>query len=145
MAPTRGRDHRAFLIERLSDFLALERGASARTIDAYQRDLSRLADWARAKGIRDPQALGPAELRAFVYHLKDLGLAPASIRRSVSAMRTYFSFLVGEGVLAVDPSLRLETPKKWRTLPKVLSATEVQRLIDAVSLDEPLEIGRAHV
>jgi integrase/recombinase XerD len=73
-----------------------------------------------------------------VYHLKDMGLAPASIRRSVSALRTYFKFLVGERELAKDPSLKLETPKKWRTLPEVLSAADVKKLIDAVSIDEPL-------
>lgn len=127
-----------FQVERLAEFLALEHGASVRTVEAYGRDLRRLADWASARGIAGPGDVTPAHLRAFVYHLKDAGLAPASIRRSVSAMRTYFAFMVGEGALAVDPSLRLETPRKWRTLPGVLSPTDVQRIIDAIPLDEPL-------
>ncbi|HVZ49805.1 MAG TPA: site-specific tyrosine recombinase XerD [Gemmatimonadaceae bacterium] len=138
MASAGDRAARAFLLERLADFLTLEHGASARTVEAYGRDLRRLAEWASGRGIVGPSGLTPTELRAFVYHLKDIGLAPASIRRSVSAMRTYFAFLVGEGTLTADPSLKLETPKRWRTLPKVLSASEVQRLIEAVSIDEPL-------
>jgi integrase/recombinase XerD len=73
-----------------------------------------------------------------VYHLKDLGLAPSSIRRSVSAIHTYFKFLLGEGLVPADPSERLNTPKKWRTLPEVLSVDEVERLLAAISLDEPL-------
>ena len=60
-------------------------------------------------------------LREYVYHLKDLGLSPASIRRNVSAVRTYFRFLTGDGVVVRDPSERLETPKRWRTLPEVLT------------------------
>ena len=77
-------------------------------------------------------------LREFVYHLKDLGLAPASIRRNVSSVRTYFRFLLGDGHVVRDPSERLETPKRWRSLPDVLSVDEVGRLLAAPSLDDPL-------
>ena len=129
---------RAFLLERFDEFLTLEQGASARTNEAYARDLARLAVWAASKGVRDPDALSAAHLREFVYHLKDLGLAPASIRRGISAIRTWYRFLLAEGVLAKDPSEKLETPKKWRVLPEVLTAVEVERLIAAVTLDEPL-------
>jgi integrase/recombinase XerD len=129
---------RAFLLERFGEFLALEDGASPRTLDAYDRDLTRLAAWAAARKIEAPGALSAAALREFVYHLKDLGLAPSSIRRSVSAIHTYFKFLLGEGLVPADPSERLNTPKKWRTLPEVLSVDEVERLLAAISLDEPL-------
>ncbi len=129
---------RAFHIERFQEFLALEKGASPRTSEAYGRDLDRLVAWASGRGIPDPSALEPAHARAFVYHLKDLGLSPASIRRTVSAIRTYFRFLLAEGLVQKDPSERLETPKKWATLPEVLSAEEVVRLLAVVSLDEPL-------
>ena len=77
-------------------------------------------------------------LKDYVYHLKDVGLAPTSIRRNVSAVRTYYRFLLGEGQVVRDPSERLETPKKWRTLPDVLTAAEIDRLLAAVTLDEPL-------
>jgi integrase/recombinase XerD len=77
-------------------------------------------------------------LREYVYHLTDLGLAPASIRRNVSAVRSYFKFLLGEGHVVRDPSERLETPKRWRTLPEVLGVEEVEKLLAAPSLDEPL-------
>lgn len=130
--------NRAFLIERFGEFLALEQGSSARTTEAYARDLTRLADWCVGKRIGAPGEATPADLRAFVYYLKDLGLAPSSIRRSISAIRTYYKFLVGEHAVAADPSLKLETPKRWRTLPEVLSADNVRKLIESVSIDEPL-------
>ena len=129
---------RAFLLERFGDFLTLEQGAAVRTTDAYARDVGRFVTYARAQGVRAPLGASPRLLRDFVYHLKDVGLAPASIRRNVSAVRTYFRFLIAEGHLVSDPSERLDTPKRWLTLPDVLTAEEVQRLLDAVTLDEPL-------
>jgi integrase/recombinase XerD len=129
---------RQFLLERFDEYLSLELGTSARTNEAYGRDVGRLAVWASTKGVRDPAALTPAHLREFVYHLKDLGLAPTSIRRGVSAIHTWYKFLLAEGVAVKDPSEQLETPKRWRTLPEVLTAAEVDQLIGAVTLDEPL-------
>lgn len=136
--PADGGEGRAFLLERFQEYLALEDGASPRTLEAYGRDLERMTVWCGAKGVSSPGALTPALLRDFVYHLKDIGLSPASIRRSVSAMRTYFKFMIGEGQMLSDPSERLETPRKWRTLPEVLTVDEVGRVLSAVSLDEPL-------
>ena len=129
---------RQFFLERFDEFLSLEKGSSARTNEAYGRDLARLATWAVVKRVQSPGDLTPAHLREYVYHLKDLGLAPSSIRRGISAVRTWYRFLLAEGVVVKDPSEQLETPKKWRVLPEVLSAVEVDRIIGAVSLDEPL-------
>ena len=129
---------RPFLLERFADFLALEQGASPRTSEAYRRDIERLALYAVTKGAKAPTDISSRLLREFVYHLKDLGLAPASIRRNVSSVRTYFRFLLGDGQVVRDPSERLETPKRWRSLPDVLSVDEVGRLLAAPSLDDPL-------
>jgi len=129
---------RAFYIERFDDFLALEQGASVRTSHAYKLDIARFVTYVSVKGASSPTNVGARMLREYVYHLKDLGLSPASIRRNVSAVRTYFKFLVGEGHVVRDPSERLETPKRWRTLPEVLGVEEVEKLLAAPSLDEPL-------
>ncbi|MFL5484343.1 MAG: site-specific tyrosine recombinase XerD [Gemmatimonadaceae bacterium] len=129
---------RAFYVERFDDFLALERGASVQTSRAYKLDVARFVTYAAVKGASSPLDVGARTLREFVYHLKDLGLAPASIRRNVSAVRTYFKFLLAEGHVVRDPSERLEAPKRWRTLPEVLGVEEVEKLLAAPSLDEPL-------
>ncbi|MDQ6827323.1 MAG: site-specific tyrosine recombinase XerD [Gemmatimonadota bacterium] len=128
---------RAFLLERFLDFLKIEQGSARNTADAYSRDLERFAVYARTKGASSPRDATARQLREYVYHLKDLGLAPTSIRRNVSAVRTYYRFLLGEGLVVSDPSERLETPKRWRTLPDVLTVDEVERLIAAPTLDEP--------
>ena len=128
---------RAFLLPRFADFIALEQGLSPRTQEAYRRDLDRFAQYAATRGASAPLDITARMLREYVYHLKDLGLSPASIRRNVSAVRTYFRFLTGDGVVVRDPSERLETPKRWRTLPDVLTVEEVQRLLAAPTLDDP--------
>ena len=129
---------RTFLLARFTDYVALEQGLSPRTQEAYQRDLQRFAEYAESRGVAAPPDITARMLREYVYHLKDLGLSPASIRRNVSAVRTYFRFLTGDGVVVRDPSERLETPKRWRTLPDVLSVDEVQRLLASPTLDDAL-------
>jgi integrase/recombinase XerD len=129
---------RAFLLEQFRDFLTLEQGVSPLTDEAYGRDVARFAIYAKIKGAASPVDVVARTLREYIYHLKDLGLAPSSIRRNVSAVRTYFKFLVGEGHVVRDPSDRLETPKRWRTLPDVLTVDEASRLLAAPTLDEPL-------
>jgi len=131
---------RAFRLEQFRDYLALEAGQSAHTVENYLRDLRRLATHAAAKGARAPTDLTAAQLREFVYDLKDLGLAPATIHRQISAIRSYFRFLVSEGHATRNPSERLESPKRWRTLPTVLSVAEVDRLLNAPTPDTPLGI-----
>jgi integrase/recombinase XerD len=129
---------RAFLLPGFSDYVALEQGLSPRTLEAYQRDVARFAEYARVKGVLTPPDITATILREYVYHLKDLGLSPASIRRNVSAIRTYFRFLLGDAIVVRDPSERLETPKRWRSLPEVLTVEEVQRLIASPTMDDAL-------
>jgi site-specific recombinase XerD len=116
---------RAFYVEPFDDFLALEQGASVQTSKAYKLDIARFVTYVKVKGAASPTEVGARSLREYVYHLKDLGLAPASIRRNISAVRSYFKFLLGEGHVVRDPSERLETPKRWRTLPEVLGVDEI--------------------
>jgi integrase/recombinase XerD len=129
---------RDFWLEGFRDFLALESGHSANTVESYLRDLRRLGEFATSRGVRDPARLTRPHLRDFVYLLKDLGLSAASIRRGVSAIHTYYGFLAGEGRVKDDPSDRLETPRRGRTLPETLSVREIESLIAAPKVDEPL-------
>jgi integrase/recombinase XerD len=138
VADLRERAARDFGLEGFQDFLALESGHSRNTVEAYLRDLQRLAEFATSRGVRDPGRVSRALLRDFVYLLKDLGLSPATIRREVSAIRTYYGFLVGEGRVAADPSDRLESPRRGRTLPDTLSVGEVESLLAAPDVDQPL-------
>src|SRR5205085_11893896 len=100
----------------------------------------RLVGYAGTNGAHHPEDVTSVQLPEFVYALKDLRLAPATIRRQISAVRTYYRFLVGDARAARDPSERLERPSQWRRLPTVLSVPEVERLLGPPNTDQPLAI-----
>jgi len=129
---------RAYRLEEFRDHLALEAGNSRNTVESYGRDLRHLAEFLAGKGVARPDQATRKQLRDFVFELKELQLSPASIRRHVSAVRTYYRFLAGEGELKDDPSDRLETPRRARKLPDTLSAAECQRLVESPGAEEPL-------
>lgn len=129
---------RRFGLEGFRDYLALEAGASPHTLDNYLRDLRHLVAFLDGHGVDTPADVTRQHLREFVFARKDQGASPASIRRHVSAIHTYFGFLIGEGTVTDDPSDRLETPRKGRTLPAVLSIAEIDALLAAPGLDGPL-------
>ena len=128
----------AFRFEQFNDYITFERGLSARTLSAYERDLTRWWRSVSESGVGDPVEVTLDLLREWIFGLKDAGLAGTSIRRAQSAVRTYFRFLLSEGVLDVDPTERLESPRVARKLPDFLTQTEVVRLLDAPDSERPL-------
>ncbi len=120
-----------FDVELFCDHLAVERGVSQRTLEAYRHDVGRFTTYVRTKGIEQPAGVHAADIQDYVYHLKDLGLQAASIRRNLSAVRTYFAYLLAEDVIVADPTERVDLPKTWRRLPGALSRADVERLLDA--------------
>ena len=129
---------RAFREELFADYLAFERGLSARTIEAYVRDIARLVKFLAHRGIAQPRDVTRLELRDYVYSLKDRGLAPTSIRRALSSARAYFGFLLEEEAIETDPTEQIESPRVWRTLPGVLSVGEIERLLESPDLSDRL-------
>jgi integrase/recombinase XerD len=127
-----------FWLEGFHDFLALESGHSPNTIEAYGRDVRRLGEFAASRGIRDPGRVSRTLLREFVYLLKDFGLSAATIRRAISSVHTYYRFLAAEGRITEDPSDRLAAPRRGRVLPDTLTVPEVEKLMGAPLLDDPL-------
>lgn len=128
---------RRFCLERFREYLELELGSSSRTREAYLRDLALLATWAVERHkVADATALNAAHLREWVYAQKDQGRAASTIKRRISAVRTWYRFLLSEGMVKADPSEKLESPRGWRRLPDVLTVAEVERLIEAISLDD---------
>lgn len=130
-------DRRAFRMEPFHDYLTFERGLSERTVQAYDRDLRRWMDFVEEQGVGDPRAVTVGVLRSWVFHLKDQGLAATSIRRAQSALRTYFGFLLAEGVVETDPTDRLDSPNVERKLPDFLTPAETERLLDAPDPSRP--------
>ncbi|MDP9348054.1 MAG: site-specific tyrosine recombinase XerD [Gemmatimonadota bacterium] len=129
---------REFQVERFLDHLRFERGLSDATLGAYEHDIVRLASFCRTRDRITPAEVTTQDLRQFILLLKDVGLAPSSIGRNLSAVRTFFRFLLGENLVVADPSERIDPPKGWRTLPDVLSVAEIETLVQAPDLSRPL-------
>ena len=112
-------DHRerTFRIEEFRDFLRFERGLSARTVDAYVRDVRRMAAHVETAGAAAPGSVTYGHLRDFVASLSEAGRAPATVSRAISSVRGYFRFLVEENLLEADPSEMLEAPRAGRSQP----------------------------
>ena len=111
-------------------WLAAERGRSPNTLTAYRRDLRTYAAWlaGRHVAVRD---VVETDVVAYIGALRERGLAPASVARSLVPVRALHRFLAAEGQVAVDPAAHVERPRVPRGLPKALTEAEVARLLAA--------------
>ena len=116
-------------------WLAAERGRSGNTLSAYRRDLVGFCAWIGTLG-KDLDEVESADLDLYVGFQRESGLAPSSIKRSLVAVRSLFRFRAFEGLSLVDPSVGVETPRVPAGLPKALTESEVQELLDAVVGDD---------
>jgi integrase/recombinase XerD len=114
--------------------LELERGLSRNTLEAYRSDLQQYGAFLGRSG-RDPLAVGPADLAAFVSELARGGegkapVAPATLQRKIACLRSFYRHLRREQMIDHDPTSELRPPRSRARLPKVLSRDEVGRLLE---------------
>jgi integrase/recombinase XerD len=114
------------------EMMAVERAAARNTLTAYGKDLADAAAFLRARN-RDLATASAEDIEAWFAGLGAAGLAPATAARRRSSIRQFYRFVLGEGWRTDDPSRRVEAPRKGRSLPKVLSRDEVERLIAAAA------------
>ena len=123
-------------VQEFLDYLRYERGMSPHTVSAYGRDLGRFAAFlAAGRGL--PSAAREDDLRDYFAAEGGDGAATSVARRTAS-LRAFYAFLVREGAREDDPAARLRTPKKPRTLPRVLSVEEVETLLAHIVPAGPL-------
>ena len=121
-------------IAQFLEFCRIEKGLSDNTMDAYRRDLDRLAAFCRERGL--PDEVPPAEiLLRYADSLREAGLASRTISRHTVTIRSLCSFLVREGRLETDPSAFLPSPRMPSSLPKYCNANEVSLLLTAPDVD----------
>jgi integrase/recombinase XerD len=117
-------------IEAFLEMMAVERAAARNTLTAYGKDLADAGGFLAGRG-RDLADAAAEDIEAYFADLGARGLSPATASRRRAAVRQFYKFVLGEGWRADDPSRRVDAPKKGRSLPKVLSRDEVDRLIAA--------------
>ncbi|MBS0360760.1 MAG: site-specific integrase, partial [Proteobacteria bacterium] len=116
--------------EAFLEMMSVERAAAKNTLTAYARDLADAQGFLAGRG-GDLSSAAASDVEAYFTDLGLRGLSPATASRRRAAVRQFYRFVLGEGWRADDPSRRVEAPKKGRSLPKVLSRAEVDRLIAA--------------
>ena len=112
------------------DYLSVERGSSPNTVEAYGRDLDRYLTFLAQDGVTIPDAVTREEVRSHIEALEDVGLAPASVERAVSAIKGFHRFMVAEQITEVHPTADLPLPAKPSRLPDVISREQAAALLD---------------
>ncbi len=120
------------------DYVHLEQGLAENTVSAYARDLDRYAAVLDARGVRTPVDVSQADVSALLQLLADLGLEASSVARNLTAVRMFHRFLQTEGVIEIDPTEHMKSPKLGRKLPAVLNIYEVERLMIEPDVETPL-------
>ena len=114
-------------VDNFLEMLAVERGAAQNTLDSYGRDLRHFTAF---KGSAIDRA-DADDIRSYLAHLEREGMAPSTAARRLSALRQFYRFLHAEGMRSDDPSSAIDSPRRVRLLPKVLTEVEVELLLKA--------------
>ncbi len=123
-------------VDRFLRFISVERGRSAHTVAAYRRDLAR---WTDFLGGRSLSGVDSASVSDYLTHLRDSGLASASVARAFSVLKSFHRFLVDDGIITTDPTGTVMTPSIPSRLPKALTVDEIGTILDSIETDT--EIG----
>ncbi|KGP72170.1 site-specific tyrosine recombinase XerD [Pontibacillus yanchengensis] len=127
----------------LNDFfhyLQVERGLSENTLSSYRRDLQKYIEFlSNTSELENVNQIARVNIMQYLHHLNDLNRSSSTVARTLSSIRAFHQFLVRERLAEKDASLHLETPKKERKLPKILSMSDVDALLN-IQANEALEI-----
>lgn len=119
------------------DYLTLERGLSRNSVEAYVRDVGRLAQMADAQGI-DPLLVDREVIESFLATLHDAELSRTTVARTISGIRGFYNFLLHSDKIDRSPLELISSPKTHRTLPDSLSYNEILSMISTIDLSTPL-------
>lgn len=135
------RDQLAKALETYLSHLRVERGLSQNTAGAYRRDLSRYVNFLRSRAVTDPSAITSTDVSDFLLAIRSgadgaSSLAPASASRCITAVRGWHKFIAEEGITVDNPAAQVKPPAIAKRLPKALSISQVEALIEAANIDD---------
>jgi integrase/recombinase XerD len=118
------------------DYLAVEKGLARNSLDGYRRDLTAFGSHLARKGLATRE-VSRGDVVSFLGARRSEGASPRSLARATSALRGFFRFLAAERILPADPTAELRNPRRWAVLPRILTAAEVEKLLDAPDVETP--------
>ncbi len=120
-----------------TDYLALEKGLSENSIEAYKRDVNQFAEFLLAEcGINVPNTFKAKHIERYISYMYDLGLASNSQARIISGIRSFCKYMRIEKLMDTDPLELISTPKLSRKLPDVLTVDDIEKIISSVDMSK---------
>ena len=132
------------LVNQFLHHIKVERGYSVNTLSAYQRDLAQFTVYSRQQGLSSWESLTAGILSHYLAWLQQKKYRSSTISRKIATVRSFLNFLFSEGVVAHELLNWIHQPKIGKRLPKILSQTQVNRLIQSTTLDETALALRDH-
>ena len=122
-------------IKDFSNYLKLERSLSQNSIDAYVRDIEKLAQFMDLKhGEVKPESVEAKHLRGFLQYINELGMSAHSQARILSGIKSFYKYFLFEELIDKDPTVLIEGPRLGRKLPDTLDYAEIIKLLDVIDL-----------
>ncbi len=118
------------VVDQFLDYLALQRRLSAHTVKNYRRDLQQLTEFCERDGLKNWSALKTRDLRQFSAFLHRKGLSSRSIQRMLSAIRSFYQYLIRQGLADNNPAQAVQAPKAEKRLPSTLDVDQMNALLD---------------
>lgn len=129
-------DNMDSLADQFINYIIVERGLANNTVDAYSRDLTIFLQFLKRRNL-SPLTISPYQIMEYVGMLGKI-LSSRSVKRRISAIKTFFRFLVSEGKIKSSPARLIETPRLSTVLPKALSRSEVELLLSQPDVSKPM-------
>jgi integrase/recombinase XerD len=126
------------LLDRFYNYLAVERRLAGNTLESYSRDLKKYFEFLDSRNTKSVLLSTRVDLLTFLNRERKRGLSTRSLARTLSSIKTFFKYLVQDGLLDKNPLQDVETPRQERKLPNILSVSEVEALIKAPDIATPL-------
>jgi tyrosine recombinase XerC len=125
------------MVERFLSYLERQRNFSPHTVRSYRNDLTQFTAFAESRGVDRPQKVTHILLRGFLAELTGSGRERSTVGRKVSAVRSFFKFLLQEGVISRNPAEGLRGLRRTKKLPGFLDETQTEELVTAPTESEP--------
>ena len=116
-------------IEDFESYLSVEKNYAENTISSYERDLLKFSSFLNKKGFNDFKEIDSDALNLFIMELRNAGTSGKSLKRYLSSIRVFFTFLMERDVLEINPALSIKTPKIERDLPKTIDFDDLKKMM----------------
>ncbi|WP_066500095.1 site-specific tyrosine recombinase XerD [Abyssisolibacter fermentans] len=119
------------------NYLANDKELSKNTIECYNRDVNQFENYLKQKDINNLRDVNKTVIITYLLHIQNTGKSNSTISRNLASLRTFYQYLLNNGIIKNDPTLDLKSPKQEKKLPGILSTDEVAHLLDQPNIKTP--------